>query len=89
VGGIRGIGLFACVELVEDRGTKAPFARSEHVAEQAVSAAKESGLLVYPSTGNADGTDGDYLLLGPPLTVNDDEVDLIVDRLQASLRWLA
>jgi adenosylmethionine-8-amino-7-oxononanoate aminotransferase len=42
--------------------------------------AMELGLLLYPSTGNVDGSDGDYLLIGPPLTILDDEVDLIVDR---------
>jgi adenosylmethionine-8-amino-7-oxononanoate aminotransferase len=45
----------------------------------------ELGLLLYPSTGNVDGTDGDYLLIGPPLTIIDDEIDLIVDRLSGTL----
>ena len=85
VGDIRGIGLFACVELVEDRDTKRPFERSAQMAERMVSTARENGLLLYPSTGNADGQDGDYLLIGPPLTVLDDEVDLLVDRLALTL----
>jgi adenosylmethionine-8-amino-7-oxononanoate aminotransferase len=89
VGDVRGLGLFACVELVEDRGSKRPFERSRHVAEGIVATAKDNGLLLYPSTGNADGSNGDYLLIGPPLTVLDDEVDLIVDRLGLSLRGLA
>jgi hypothetical protein len=50
--------------------------------------ARELGLLLYPSTGNVDGSNGDYLLIGPPLTVTDDEVDLIVDRISVSLRGL-
>lgn len=80
VGDVRGLGLFVCVELVEDRETKAPFPRTARMSEMVSSRARELGLLVYPSTGNVDGTNGDYLLLGPPLTIVDDEIDLIVER---------
>jgi hypothetical protein len=45
----------------------------------------ELGLLLYPSTGTVDGTDGDFLLIGPPLTILDDETELIVDRVTAAL----
>ncbi|MDP9495874.1 MAG: aminotransferase class III-fold pyridoxal phosphate-dependent enzyme, partial [Actinomycetota bacterium] len=85
VGDVRGIGLFACVELVADRQSKEPFPRLAQVTERMVERAAENGLLLYPSTGNVDGTNGDYLLIGPPLTVTDDEVDLIVDRITATL----
>ncbi|MEX2651872.1 MAG: aminotransferase class III-fold pyridoxal phosphate-dependent enzyme [Acidimicrobiia bacterium] len=85
VGDVRGIGLLACVELVADRDTRAPFPRSTHVTEGLLLRAREHGLLLYPSTGNVDGTNGDYLLIGPPLTVTDDEVDLLVDRMSATL----
>ncbi len=88
VGDVRGKGLFACVELVADRASKSPYQRSERVAERIVGRAKENGLLLYPSIGNADGTNGDFLLIGPPLTLLDDEVDLIVDRLSLSLEAL-
>ena len=80
VGDVRGKGLLICVELVENRETKTPFPRSARMTEQILHRAMEIGLLLYPSTGNVDGTNGDYLLIGPPLTVLDDEVDLIVDR---------
>jgi adenosylmethionine-8-amino-7-oxononanoate aminotransferase len=85
VGDVRGIGMLACVELVGDRASKTPFPRSERSAERVTGEARELGLLVYPSTGNVDGVDGDYLLLGPPLTLLEEELDLIVDRLTASL----
>jgi hypothetical protein len=88
VGDVRGMGLLACVELVEDRNTRDPFPRAAQVAEMVLRRARELGLLLYPSTGNVDGSNGDYLLIGPPLTVTDDEVDLIVDRMSATLRGL-
>jgi adenosylmethionine-8-amino-7-oxononanoate aminotransferase len=88
VGDVRGIGLLACVELVVDRDTKTPIARSEQVTERMVARARDIGLLLYPSTGNADGVNGDFLMIGPPLTITDDEVDLIVDRLALTLDGL-
>jgi len=85
VGDLRGIGLLICIELVEDKETKRAFPRDARVTERVLDRAMELGLLLYPSTGNVDGENGDYLLLGPPLTVLDDEVDLIVDRTAAAL----
>ncbi len=63
------------VELVADRGTRAPFARAERVVERVVDAARGRGVLLYSSSGGADGTDGDLLLLGPPLVVTPEQVD--------------
>jgi adenosylmethionine-8-amino-7-oxononanoate aminotransferase len=48
----------------------------------------ELGIILYPSTGNVNGTDGDYLLIGPPLTILDDEIDLIVDRTTMALEGI-
>ncbi|HEY7703866.1 MAG TPA: aminotransferase class III-fold pyridoxal phosphate-dependent enzyme [Acidimicrobiia bacterium] len=85
VGDVRGLGLLAAVELVSDRESKAPFPRAERVVEQVKGACRESGLLVYTSTGCVDGVDGDIVLLGPPLTVSEDEVGMIVERLAGAL----
>ena len=85
VGDVRGIGLLLCVELVEDRETKRPFPRATKLTERVLARAMELGLLLYPSTGNVDGLNGDYLMLGPPLTIIDDEIDLIVDRIGQAL----
>lgn len=88
VGDVRGMGLLICVDLVQDRGSRKPFPRPERVTEQVLARAMELGLLLYPSTGTVDGTDGDLLLIGPPLTILDDEADLIVDRLTAALEGI-
>jgi adenosylmethionine-8-amino-7-oxononanoate aminotransferase len=73
------------VEPVADRDTKRPFARSEQVTERIVTAARERGLLLYSSTGHVDGTDGDLVMLGPPYTISDEEIGLVVDRARAAL----
>jgi adenosylmethionine-8-amino-7-oxononanoate aminotransferase len=85
VGDVRGSGLLICIDLVQDRASRKPFPRSERVTETALDRAMELGLLLYPSTGTVDGTDGDFLLIGPPLTILDDETELIVDRVTAAL----
>ncbi|HEY8817490.1 MAG TPA: aminotransferase class III-fold pyridoxal phosphate-dependent enzyme [Candidatus Limnocylindrales bacterium] len=78
VGEIRGRGLMIGVELVADRETRAPFPRAARVAESVVREARDRGVLLYSGTGNANGVDGDTILLGPPFIVTDDELETIV-----------
>jgi adenosylmethionine-8-amino-7-oxononanoate aminotransferase len=89
VGEVRGLGLMLGIELVEDRSSKQPFTRGLKVTEQVLGAAKERGLLLYPSTAGADGTNGDVLMLGPPFVVTDDEIEDIVERLRDALAAVA
>ncbi|HJS26267.1 MAG TPA: aminotransferase class III-fold pyridoxal phosphate-dependent enzyme, partial [Actinomycetota bacterium] len=84
VGDVRGLGLMIGVELVADRETKAPFPRSAQVTERVVAAARDSGLLLYSSTGHVDG-DGDLVMLGPPFVISDEECDLVVERLASAI----
>jgi adenosylmethionine-8-amino-7-oxononanoate aminotransferase len=77
VGEIRGRGLLVGIELVADRESRAPFPRASHVAESVVQAARERGVLVYWGTGNANGVDGDTILLGPPFVITDPELERI------------
>jgi len=71
VGDVRGLGLMVGVELVRDRETRQPFPRAERLTERVVAAAKERGLLLYSSTGCADGTDGDLIMFGPPFVITE------------------
>jgi len=81
VGEVRGRGLMVGLEIVADRATRAPFPRAERRTEALVAAARERGILVYSGTGNANGVDGDLILLGPPFVVTDDELVRIADGL--------
>jgi hypothetical protein len=85
VGDVRGRGLLAGVEIVQDKETRMPFARGAHVAERLTAAALAAGLVVWPNVGHADGKNGDLLMLAPPFIVNEEEIDLIVDRLRTAL----
>jgi adenosylmethionine-8-amino-7-oxononanoate aminotransferase len=85
VGDIRGRGLMVGVELVADRTTRDPFPREAKLTEAVVRAARERGVLVYSGTGNANGVDGDTILLGPPFIVTDDEMSRIAAVLAESI----
>ena len=85
VGEIRGRGLLLGLELVTDRASRRPFPRAVRLVESIVRGARSRGLLVYSGTGNADGVDGDLILLGPPFVVTDEELAAIVDRLAESI----
>jgi len=90
VGDIRGRGLFLGLELVEDRGTKAPLDPARKVAARIKSEAMGLGLMCYPMGGTVDGRTGDHVLLAPPFIVGEAEVAEIVDKLgQAVDRALA
>jgi len=84
-GDVRGMGLFAAVELVLDHETKAPFPRDLGVVETALAAARERGLLLYPGTGNANGIDGDIVMVGPPFVVTDDQIEEIARGLREAV----
>jgi adenosylmethionine-8-amino-7-oxononanoate aminotransferase len=79
VGEIRGRGLMVGIEFVADRATRRPFPRSARVAETVLGAARERGVLVYMGTGNADGVDGDSILLGPPFVITDEEMQRVAE----------
>jgi adenosylmethionine-8-amino-7-oxononanoate aminotransferase len=86
VGDVRGLGMMLGIELVADRATKEPYARSEHVVEAVVTAARENGLLLYSSSGHVDGANGDLLTLGPPFVLTDDDAATLVERTVAAIR---
>jgi adenosylmethionine-8-amino-7-oxononanoate aminotransferase len=77
VGEVRGRGLLVGIELVADRSTRRPFPRQARLVEAVMTRARDAGLLLYHGTGNADGTNGDTVLLGPPFVVTEQEMATI------------
>ena len=85
VGDIRGRGLFLALELVSDRASKRPFDPALKLHARVKREAMAQGLMVYPMGGAIDGVQGDHILLAPPFIIGPSEVDMIVERLGASL----
>jgi adenosylmethionine-8-amino-7-oxononanoate aminotransferase len=79
---IRGRGLLQAVELVEDRATLAPFRPEDRMTATVVAAGLANGVFFYP--GGA-GAAQDVILLGPPFTVSEAELDLLVTALVKSI----
>lgn len=86
IGDIRGTGLFWGIEFVQDKATKAPFPAQNHLAWDIWQAAFERGLIVYYSQGCADGSNGDLIMLGPPLIISKPEIDTVITRLDDAIQ---
>jgi hypothetical protein len=86
VGDIRGRGFFQAIELVQDRKTKQPFAAEHKLFMKIRAQAFANGLICYPVGGNADGVNGDVVILAPPYNVTDAELEEIVDKTAVSIR---
>ena len=84
LGDVRGLGLLWGLELVADRESRRPFPRERMVTERFVAACRDNGLLLYPAS---DGFN-DAVLVGPPLNVTEEDLALLVRRVDASLSAL-
>ncbi|HVQ31570.1 MAG TPA: aspartate aminotransferase family protein [Vicinamibacteria bacterium] len=89
VGDVRGRGLMLGLELVEDKETRRPFARGERKAEALAARSFEHGLVVYPGTGCATGTEGDLVMVAPPLVISEEQLEEVAAVLDRSLTELA
>lgn len=78
VGDVRGVGLMFGIELVEDKGTKAPFAPAFGAGFKCDTFSVENGLVARAT--------GDCLVLAPPLVVSESDVDQIAERFGKALK---
>lgn len=85
IGDVRGIGLMTAVELVQDKITKKPFPRKKQVAEKVLQAAMRNGLNLYFAIGFTKEGEGDAVMVAPPFTVTEKEIDKIVEILKDSI----
>ena len=81
VGDVRGIGLLARAELVQDKTTRRPFDRPGVVAGKVQKRAQELGVIFRPV--------GDILTLSPPLILNQEQADRIVEVLDQAIGEIA
>ncbi len=82
VADVRGRGLLWAIELVEDRDTLAPFPEDAGVTGKVVASGLSQGVFFYPG---GSGAARDIVVLGPPFTIGDTELDLIADVLPRAI----
>ncbi len=86
VGSVQGIGHMAGVEFVQDKNTKSPFPIAKKFAQKFVQHAQDLGLILWPNYGQADGVNGDLVILGPSLLMTHAEADECVDLLTRAIQ---
>jgi len=77
VGEVRGLGMFAAVELVRDKGSRERLAPDSQAAVYCRDTANDNGLMVRQT--------GDAMIMAPPLICNIAEIDSLVDKLGEAL----
>ena len=75
VGDVRGLGMMAAVELVEDQATRKP---AIGLGARVVAEAMQRGLIIRQRGGGGTPVSGDSLCLAPPLMTPEATLDRIV-----------
>lgn len=86
VADVRGKGLMWGFELVQDKKSKKPFDPSLRLSMKTIRTGLRNGLVIYPVSCCADGQSGDGILICPPLTINNDEIDILLAKLETTIR---
>jgi adenosylmethionine-8-amino-7-oxononanoate aminotransferase len=84
IGDVRGKGLLIGLEFVKNAETKEPFSRIVFFTQKIIKKAAENGLLLYPAGAGIDGVNGDAIIISPPLTITEEEMDELMIRLTAT-----
>jgi adenosylmethionine-8-amino-7-oxononanoate aminotransferase len=78
----RGLGLLQAVELVRDSETLERFAPEDGMVRKVQSIALKKGVFVYAA---GSGEVQDVILIGPPFTITEDEIEVIGSVLEESI----
>jgi len=85
VGDVRGRGLLFALELLADPKSGRAFPRADQKAEALGARCFANGLVVYPGTGCANGTEGDLVMVAPPFVITEEQIEEVVAILDRSL----
>lgn len=78
VGDVRQLGLMAGIELVEDKGSKRLYPYEKRVGHRVSMEARKHGVIIRPL--------GDVIVLMPPLSIQEDELDHLLEAVYQSIR---
>lgn len=77
MGEVRGVGLLAAVELVTNKQTKTALEQVGQLGAMVAEKMREHGVITRPTD--------DAILLSPPMIINAEEIDMIIDALGTAL----
>ena len=90
IGEVRGRGLYAGIEFVADRTSRAPFPTEHNFTARLVALMRDRDVIINPGVSGANfGNGGDHIQISPPFIISEQEIDLIVDALDEALGRLA
>lgn len=78
VGEARGVGLIGAVELVRDKASRTSFDPSQGVGAKVVEFCQDEGVILRAVAG-------DCVAVCPPMIIEDDDIEIIFDKLEAAL----
>ncbi len=84
IGDVRGEGLLTAIEFVKDRETREPFSTRRGINGRITAEAFAEGLIIYPRRP-VNGYAGDHVLIAPPLIVTEEQIDIILDKLDRAM----
>ncbi|RLA01877.1 MAG: aspartate aminotransferase family protein [Gammaproteobacteria bacterium] len=84
IGDVRGRGLLLAIELVANKQTKEQLPFEYQATEQFKKLALENGLFIYGRRSN-NGKYGEHVLVSPPLNINQEEVDRLIELLALTI----
>ena len=79
---VRGLGLMQAIELVRDKGTLQRFPADARMTRRVVAAGLRKGVFFYPA---GSGVAQDVVMLGPPMIITEEDIDLLVTVLEESI----
>ena len=82
VGEVRGLGLMLGIELVKDRETMERFPVEARMVNRVMAEGLKRGVFFYPG---GSGPARDVVMLGPPFTINGEDIDTLVGVLGESI----
>ena len=81
VGDIRQCGFMVGIELVQDKQTRAPFPAKEKVGVRVIKEARRRGVILRPLS--------DIVVVMPPLSITEEELQMLLDITYDSVRTIA
>ena len=85
VGDVRGRGLLAGIEFVEDKASRRPFPATTRFAETVAANALDLGLVIWPNAGQLHDGTGDLAMLAPPFVIDEDQIGEMVTLLRQAI----